>query len=214
MQRKETRNAHGSGTIRKRKDGLWEARYVVGTNPGTGKAIRKSIYGKNQTEVRKALTTKLKELDDGTYMEPSKITLGQWLDIWLTEHTGDKKWSTVKHYTAQVETHIKPALGAVKLSYLVPLDIQKFYNALLKDGHAVTHKDESGKKVIEYKSLSAKSVRNIHGILTKALSVAVDMEYIKLNPADRVTLPRVEKKEIKPLMDEQVKELFEDCGRG
>ena len=57
--------------------------------------------------------------------------------------------------------------------------------------------------------MSAKSVRNIHGILTKALSVAVSIGYIKTNPADRVTLPRVEKKEIHPLTDEQVKNFLQ-----
>jgi integrase len=50
-----------------------------------------------------------------------------------------------------------------------------------------------------------KSVRNVHGILAKALSVAVGAGYLKVNPADKVTLPRVEKKEIHPLTDEQVK---------
>lgn len=37
MPRKNSRNAQGSGTIRQRKDGCWEARYIVGRNPGTGR---------------------------------------------------------------------------------------------------------------------------------------------------------------------------------
>ena len=40
-----TRAASGAGTIRQRPDGRWEARVTVGINPGTGKAIRRSIYG-------------------------------------------------------------------------------------------------------------------------------------------------------------------------
>ena len=122
----------------------------------------------------------------------------------------------MKHYKAQVEAHIRPALGAVKLSQLAPHVIQQFYNELLASGQTVPKRGEDGKvikkdgkTVTEQVPMSAKSVRNIHGILTKALSVAVSIGYIKANPADRVTLPRVERKEIHPLTDEQVKDFLQ-----
>ena len=138
-------------------------------------------------------------------MAPSKMTVGQWLDIWTSEYLISQKYLTVKHYKAQVEVHIRPALGAVKLSELAPHDIQKFYNTLLKTGKVTRKKGEKGKVIIEHKPLSAKSVRNIHGILTKALSQAVAIGYLRQNPAAVVTLPRVEKIEIQPLTDGQVK---------
>lgn len=100
----------------------------------------------------------------------------------------------------------------MKLSQFTPHQIQRFYNHLLKAGRSIPKKDKSGtiiKKdgvdVTELIPLSAKSVRNVYGILTKALSVAVQMGYLRDNPAERVTLPCVEKKEIHPLTDEQVK---------
>ncbi len=104
--------------------------------------------------------------------------------------TGDKKYLTVKHYRAQCSTHIVPSLGAVKLSTLAAPQIQAFYNGLLRAG------------------LSPKSVRNVHGILTKCLSTAVQVGYLRNNPASMVTLPKVVKKEIKPLTDEQVRDLL------
>lgn len=186
------RGAQGNGTIRQRPDGRWEARYVVGNDPGTGKQIRKSVYGDTQKEVRQKLNAVVKEIDEGTYFEPSKITVSKWLDVWLEEYTDDKKYQTVKHYKAQVNTHIKPALGAIKLESLTTPQIQKFYNGLLRRPE---------------KPLAAKSVRNIHGILTKALSTAVQVGYLRQNPAQAVTLPRSKRKEISPLTDEQVKEL-------
>lgn len=207
-----TRTAAGSGSIRQRTDGRWEARFSLGSDPGTGKQLRKSVYGATQKEVRQKMTQAIAAFDNGNYFEPSKLTLGEWLDIWLSEYMGDKKYSTVKHYKAQVATHIKPALGATALSKISPHIVQRFYNNLLKQGRTVPKKDEAGKTikkdgiaVTEQVPLNAKSVRNIHGILTKALSVAVQMGYIRDNPADRVTLPRVEKKEIHPLTDDQVK---------
>lgn len=215
MARKSTRGAQGNGSIRKRSNGTWEGRYITGRDPGTGKQIRKSVYGKTQKEVRQKLAQAVAAIDNGDYFEPSKMSLAQWLDVWTADYMGDKKYSTVKHYKAQVETHIKPGLGAVKLSQLSPHVIQRFYNNLLENGRTVLKHDEAGKvmkkggkPITENVPLSAKSVRNVHGILTKALSVAVDVGYIKVNPADRVTLPRVEKKEIHPLTDEQVKDFL------
>ena len=200
---------NGSGNIRKRKDGSWEARYCIGTDPGTGKVIRKSVYGKTQKEVREKLRKATSQIDEGSYFEPTKLSLGAWLDMWLKEYTGDKKYLTVKHYAAQCETHIKPALGAVKLGKLTAPQIQSFYNELGKTGLEVRTKDKkTGKVTISREPLATKSIRNIHGVLTKALSTAVSVGYIRENPADRVTLPRVEKKEIHPLTDDQVTAFF------
>ena len=56
MTTKATKNAKGGGTIRKRSDGRWEARYTLGIDPKTGKQIQKSVYGKTQKEVRQKLT--------------------------------------------------------------------------------------------------------------------------------------------------------------
>ena len=193
------KNAQGAGTIRKRSDGRWEARFTKGFDPVTGKQIQKSIYGKTQKEVREKLAQVTVELDEGTYTDPCQMTLAAWMEIWLTEYAGDKKWSTVKHYKAQVKAHILPALGHYTLSQLNPHIIQAFDNALRR-----------GSK--NSKPLTPKSVRNVHGILRKCLSVAVQLEYIRRNPAEAVILPRVEKKAIKPLTDEQVSGLVASAG--
>lgn len=197
MPRKSTRNAQGGGTIRKKtvtRSGkeytYWEARITVGRDPGTGKQIQRSFTGKTQKEVREKLQAAAVSLNEGDYFEPSKMELARWVEIWLNEYTGDKKYLTVKHYRAQCSTHIVPSLGAVKLSTLAAPQIQAFYNGLLRAG------------------LSPKSVRNVHGILTKCLSTAVQVGYLRNNPASMVTLPKVVKKEIKPLTDEQVRDLL------
>ncbi len=208
------KRASGEGTIREKtvtRNGkpytFWEGRLTVGKD-GQGRQIQRSFTGKTQKEVREKMQAAAVEIAQGTYIPPSKMTVGDWLNVWLADYCGDKKWSTRKHYKAQVETHIRPALGSVKLSQLSAKDIQHFYNDLQREGHTVTKKVK-GKSVTEKRPLAAKSVRNIHGVLTKALSTAVKLDYLKFNPCDKVTLPRVEKTEIKPLTDEQVKALIE-----
>ena len=186
MPRKSTRNAQGSGTIRQRKDGRWEARFTVGRDPGTGKQIQRSVYGSTQKEVRQKLSQAIAAVDEGTYTAPSKMTVGQWLDIWAAEYLGGVKPKTVESYNCQIRNHIKPAMAAIKLDALDAHTVQKFYNRLSAE--------RDGKP-----GLSPKSVQIVHGVLHKALQQAVEIGYIRFNPADACKRPRAEKPEIKPL---------------
>lgn len=210
------RRAKGTGSIyRKERNGkvYWESQITVGYNPGTGKQIRKTFSGKTQKEVREKMQAAAVAVTQGDYFEPAKITLSEWLDIWLKEYTGDKKYLTCKTYTAQIETHIKPALGAQKLSKLTAPQIQGFYNELGRTGKEVRKKDKkTGKETVTFEPLAAKSIRNIHGVLIKSLNTAIDVGYLKTNPAERVTLPRAEKKEIHPLDDTQVAAFYREAG--
>ena len=180
---KMKRNANGSGTIYKRDDGRWEGKYSIAASDGSGKYIRKSVYGKTQEEVRKKLTEITAEIDDGTYVEPKKMKLKDWLIIWLNEYAKQ----SVKHYTFETyqslcKNHIIPTLGNRYLKDISVTSIQKFYNSLTEE-----------------KYLSAKTVKNVHGVLHKDLEQALIVGLIKSNPSNRCILPKVENKEITPL---------------
>ena len=72
------RAANGSGTQpRLRADGRWECKYCAGRDPGTGKLIRKSVYGKTSAEAAKKLREVTAALDAGTYTEPKRMMLFQ-----------------------------------------------------------------------------------------------------------------------------------------
>ena len=71
-----TKNAKGRGTIRKRSDGRWEARYTTGIDPKTGKQTQKSVYGKTQKEVRQKLTEVTAEIDVGRIWSRRRIRWG------------------------------------------------------------------------------------------------------------------------------------------
>ena len=183
------RAANGSGMQpRQRKDGLWEVRYTAGTDPGTGKPIRKSLYGKTSAEVAEKLRAVTASVDAGTYLEPQRMPLGDWLEIWLNEYCGAIKAGTLKAYTDNVKNHIKPGLGAVRLCELQPHDVQRFVNGLQRGS----------------KPLSSKTVKNIHGVLCKALSEAVRIKYIASNPASGCILPKVIREEIHPFEAEEI----------
>lgn len=190
MARKGTRSAQGSGTIRKKtvtRSGkeytYWEARITVGRDPGTGKQIQRSFTGKTQKEVRERLAQAVAEVDRGTYTAPTRMTVGQWLDIWQRDYLGGVKPSTAATYERNIKNQIKPALGAVRLDQLHPHAVQGFVNDL---------------------ELSPASVRLAYKVLHMALEKAADLGYIPRNPATKCELPRLEQKEIRPLDDQQV----------
>lgn len=182
-----TKKANGSGTIRKRADGRWEGKYTLGYDPKTGKLIRKSVYGKTQKEVRLALSKIVSEMDSGTYAEPSKMKVSQWLDEWLTSYTMNIKPATRSAYKEHIRVHIKPSLGDIPLKQLSTRDIQQLYTNLLKE-----------------RELSPKTVRNIHGVLHRTLEQAKLLGYIRVNPADAAVTPRMEKKQVETLDAEDI----------
>ena len=101
MPRKSTRNAQGAGSLRQRADGTWEARYVVGRDPGTGKQVRKSVYAKSQKEVRQKLAQAIAAIDKGIYQTPNKITVAAWMEEWLATFCSNKvKPLTLSSYSA------------------------------------------------------------------------------------------------------------------
>lgn len=189
MPRKNTRNAQGGGTIRQRADGRWEARFTIGRDPGTGKQIQRSVYAATQREVQQKLRQALSAVDAGTFVEPSKMTVGQWLEAWLAEYTSDVKPYTKRAYATNIKNHITPALGALRLEKLTPLQVQKFYNACMQGE----------------KKLKPKTVKNIHGVLHSSLKQAVMNGMIRSNPTESCTLPRIERMEIQPFDDEAEK---------
>lgn len=189
----KTKNASGAGTIRKkivRRNGkeytYWEARYTTGFAPGTGKQIQKSVTGKTQKAVAEKLRSATSDIDRGSYIAPSKMTVGEWLDIWSDTYLGGIKPRTVEIYTCTIRVHIKPALGAIRLEELNAHTIQKFYNDCMAKG------------------LSAKSVKNIHGVLHRALQQAVLIGYLRYNATSACVLPRIQRPDLKPFDDEQI----------
>lgn len=203
---KKNKRANGDGSIRQRKDGSWEGRFIAGINPKDGKAIRKSVYAKTKDECAAKLRAATAALDSGDYFEPSKMTIRKWFEIWISDYCADKKYATIKQYKSFGENHICNSLGSIKIAELTPVHIQRFYNDLSRNGKEVHKKDdESGETVVTYEAMSAKSIRNIHGILSKCLNVAVNQGLIKSNPAERVTLPKVIRQEIQPLTEDQQK---------
>ena len=87
----------------------------------------------------------------------------------------------------------------IPLNDLSTLHLQQFYKKLLAEGRV--ERIESQKQP---KGLSAKTVRNIHQIISSALKLAIEQRLIARNPADGCALPKAERKEMQTLPVEQL----------
>ena len=201
------KRANGEGSIRKRKDGRWEGRYTAGHDPETGKAIYKNVLGKTQTEVKEKLKQAIGETQALDITKAGKYTVGEWMEVWFQDYAKIKvRPSSHQTYQGYIHNHIQPNMGDIPLEKLTSLDLQKFYKKLLTQGR-VDRVEAKGQP----KGLSAKTVRNIHQILSSALKLAQEQRLILTNPAEGCALPRVEHQEMKTLTTVQLASFFREA---
>jgi len=164
--KKNTRASNGMGSVRQRADGRWEARYTAPDGR------QHSLYGKSQKAVTDRLRGVLHELDSGAWREPSKMTVSEWLDIWLADYQGDNSERTIIKYMSIINHNFKPVLGELKLSRLSQLHIRRMISNMRERG------------------LSQVTISNYKRILSTSLKCAVDSRIITENPADHITVRR------------------------
>ena len=194
------KRANGDGSIRKRKDGRWEGRYVVGHDPITGKMISRNVLGKTQAQVKEKLRTAIENSKRLDYTQTGKYTVGQWMDEWFEAYAKVKvRPSSHQTYKGYIENHIKPNIGDIPIEKLTSLQLQKFYRLLLTEGRIPRIESEK-----QPKGLSAKTVRNINQVISSAMDMAVRHKLILSNPTEGCELPKVEHREMKTLPAEQL----------
>jgi len=183
--------------ISKRPDGRWWTRVSVGKDPATGNLKRLCVYGDTKKEVQKKVNEILGKIQNGTYVEPTNITLETWLYDWLNGRKSHVEESTWNLYELMIRQHINPILGDYKLSNLTTRDIQYLLNEKYENGRI----DGKG-------GLSPRTVKYIYQTLNTALRQAVKERIIAFNVAEAVELPKQSKKEMKVLSIEELEQFF------
>ncbi|NPV29478.1 MAG: hypothetical protein HPY58_07450 [Firmicutes bacterium] len=127
MRVKRKKRSNGEGTIYQRPDGRWAAQITIGYDPSTGKPKRQTFYGKTWAEVNEKITKARYEQQIGAFIEPNKITLGEWLATWLESYKKMKvRPTTYENYEYIIRVHIKPNIGFIPLRQLQASDLQRF----------------------------------------------------------------------------------------
>ena len=128
------RRPSGDGLVRKRKDGRWEGRIMVGRDL-EGKPIYRSVVDKSQKEMLEKLHGLIEAYREVELTDRKNYTLGEWLDKWLDEIMAmHLRPSTMNSYRNIIKFRIKPYLGDVPLHKITRPDVQKMYTKLKKYG--------------------------------------------------------------------------------
>ena len=192
---------YGSGTVRKRSDGRWEARVVVGYDDN-GNPKTKNVLAKTKAEC----LVRLEELKE-KYTPPvtrckPEMPFGDWMDFWYQNYCKPQlRLNTQLGYEDRIYKHIIPEIGKIPLNQLTQSDLQQFYAKLKTSGRLI--------RVEQYgPGLSDRMVRVCHANCRSALQKAVEEGLIRINPAIGCKLPPKKKGEMKVLSTEEAQRLL------
>ena len=170
------------GTITRRGKSSWRLKFDIGNDASGKRQIRyETVRGKRQ-DAERELSRLLHSFHRGTSVEPSKMTVADYIRGWLDAANLAPK--TIERYRQLAEQQIIPHLGATTLQKLRPAQIQDWHSTLLRSG------GKGGRP------LSARTVGHAHRVLHCALSRAATAEIVSRNVASAMRPPKVECAEV------------------
>lgn len=168
------------GSVKKdKKTGKYFYTVDIGIDPLTGKRKQKKKRGfTTKKEAENTLTKLLSEVHTGTYVEPSKLLYGEYLESWFNTKRHSVGIQTVKVLKGYLNSRIISSLGNVKLAKLTSLHMQNYVNSLRDEG------------------LKRGTIEKIIKVIRNSLEHAIDLELISKNVAAKTKLPKADKEEL------------------
>ena len=175
-----------SGHIRRRGERSWELKFDTGVDPLTGRRMtRYHSFKGTKRDAQAELVRLMDATARGTYIDPSKTTLGEFLDRW------ERDWAainvtpkTLERYAELLKVHVRPHLAALPVQKLAPAHLAELYGKLLREGRRPRGEEAAA-------GLSPRTVGHVHRVLHKALNVAVEWGVTHRNVVSVVTPPKV-----------------------
>lgn len=203
MREKKSRRANNDGAIFKLQNGRWAAEIVLGYVHG--KLKKKRVQAKTQEQVRKRLQKLKNKIEQGIPIGDERLTVGAFLDRWLVDYVKPSlRRKTAASYEKNVELHLKPGLGHIRLVKLTAPDIQRFMNEKRERGSVRVEPSADGTEA-KHKALSPRTVQILRAILRKAIGQAVKWDLIPRNVVTLTDPPKVQRYKATPLTGEQGK---------
>ena len=181
------RRLNGEGSIVFHKGrGMW----VMALTINGSRTFR---YGKTRAIVKAKLNDLRSKQEQGIHLVSASTLMKDYLPEWLALHKNTLRPSSYAGYRVMVCVHLIPRLGRYKLNALTPEVITRTWDAMIKEGHSAT------------------VVNHCQRRLSRSLNDAVKRNLIPRNPCGFVTTPKIEKKEIMPLDDEEIQTLLNEA---
>ena len=169
-----TKRSHGDGGIDERGDGVYRLRYRI-----TGRRYTKTFRG-TLTEARKELRALVRSGDTGDHVDPTKKTVGEWIDQWIKAGAPGRRKKkvgqrTLERYEELLRVHVTPTLGARPLQKLQATEIDQLY------GKLESLVDDNGDRKI-----APMTLHHVHVTFNSCLSTAERKGLLRANPMRRV----------------------------
>ena len=188
----------GDGTLRKRSDGRWEARVVIGYDD-KGLPRTKNVTAVNKDKCLEKLERLKQEI--GIIQKDksnAEMPFGEWIDFWYKQYIKiTLKPTTQSEYESLIYKHIIPEIRNIKLNKFTQNDLQQFYSRLKKSGRQI-HTEICGQ------GLSDRMVRACHTLCRMCFEKAVEENLIRTNPAKGCKLPPKKAKEMQVLTPDEM----------
>jgi integrase len=167
------------GSVRQRSKGSYQIRYEAPLD-GTGKRkyLSETVRG-TKKDAERVLRERLAAIENGGYVAKHKETVAQFMQRWLEGYAATHtRPATFVGYCQRVNLYIIPCLGGIQVQSLTPRHVQDLHRWMLDKG------------------LSNQSVVHAHRVLSEALKHGVQWGIIPRNPAEQVSPPRPESKDL------------------
>lgn len=182
-----------TGSIKEIDKNLFMIRYDAPRDKYGKRRQKTERFHGSQKEAQARLRECLREIDVGDYIEPTNLTLDKYLVQWFASKKYELRPNVAESYIKEIELHINPKIGHIKLQDLSPLTIKTFYTEMLEKGRT----DGCG-------GLSTRTVRYMDMILKQALAEAVTLGLIRRSPIERVKPPRLIQKEMRIMTEQEI----------
>lgn len=164
-----------------------ERKWLLRTFVGRDAQGRRHYRSETFLGSSKDADARLRKMLEGKSASDARVFLNDYLDQWLAGQLEIGR-RTLSDYTALLEAYVRPSLGLFRLSDIRSADVRKLYKSLLDKG------------------LSARTVRYVHTVLSKALKEA---ECLDASPTSKVKLPKLPKPKPRFLVAEEVNKFLE-----
>jgi integrase len=156
-------------------------------------AVCDSAWSKKAAQAE--LIRRLAEVENGTSVNPSKVTIAEYLQAW-PDHDTELAGKTIERYRELAERQIIPHLGHIVMQQLRPAQVNDWHTTLLRSG---------GK---DGRPLATATVKQAHGILHRSYERALRLEQVARNRVHVVPAPRIIRDEATVLTADQVATLL------
>ena len=177
------KRGNDEGSIFKTPNGKWRGQVSL-------EGHRQSKIFPTQRECIDWVRKNRNQISDGLTYASTQLTLGEYLDGWLTNKKATRRYATWIHYQLLVQRYINPALGTIKLKDLRTVHVQGLINQLLNSGTGIY------------------TIRKVNDVLKCALNLAIRQDMILRNPVKSAVIPEKPHKEMKILSEDQVSRLL------